>query len=252
MSDPNNVPPELAMQAAAREGNVEEVQSLLASGVDVNSRNRTLPDRDDLATWRDMGSFEMEDIWGDDIVNALNGEKCEANLGWAALHLAVRFGHLEVVNLLITERAEVNIPNRFGERPLHCACDVAFDESEQTAPVVDVQVELVRTLIAAGADVNAESANDDLPIHYAASVSKGEQLVAMLLEGGSEVNTRNKRSELPLQIAIELHNEESVKSILDSGKAKLTLKMGKKDACQFATKSGTKRIATMLADAGGK
>ena len=70
------------LHKAAKEGNIEKVKSLIASGADVNAKSK----------------------YGD-----------------TPLHYAARRGHKIIGELLINKGAEVNAKNKSGETPLHIA-----------------------------------------------------------------------------------------------------------------------------------
>ena len=76
------------LHAASEKGCVEAVKELIATGSDMNLVRP-----------------------GDDN-------------GWAPLHLAIKYGHFDVVDLLIAAKADVNQATTHGETPI----DVAFDQ----------------------------------------------------------------------------------------------------------------------------
>ena len=72
--------PDISIHVAAREGNIEAVKQHLASGADVNVKDK---------------------------------------VGGTPLHLAAFNGHKEIVELLIANGADVNARNKYGWTPLH-------------------------------------------------------------------------------------------------------------------------------------
>jgi ankyrin repeat protein len=89
--------------------------------------------------------------------------------GWTPLHLAGFFGHEECAAYLIDNGAplDAHSTNAIRNTPLHAAL------------AGKTNVNIVRRLVFAGADVNARGENGVLPLHLAAS--RGNQLVCDLL-----------------------------------------------------------------------
>ncbi|XP_026091184.1 oxysterol-binding protein-related protein 1-like [Carassius auratus] len=54
--------------------------------------------------------------------------KSKSNHGWTPLHLACYFGHKDVVETLLKNGADANLPNNVGDTPLHKA---AFHTGEK-------------------------------------------------------------------------------------------------------------------------
>lgn len=91
--------------------------------------------------------------------------------GWRPLHLAAFFGHAAVVALLLASGASPSplADSAQGNTPLHAALAGRYDD------------QVVRALLAAGADVNVADAHGVRPVHLAAArgyVAVLEQLVA--------------------------------------------------------------------------
>lgn len=114
-----------------------------------------------------------------------------ADDGFQPLGLASFFGHLAVVELLLTKGAEVNSASDNPQRvmPLHSA-------------VAHRHLEIARRLVAAGADVNAVQADDFTPLHEAAQNGQRE-MAELLLEAGAQVNPRKMDGKTPLGLALE-------------------------------------------------
>jgi hypothetical protein len=102
---------------------------------------------------------------------------CEVNAktdkGQTALHLAVFTGSLEIVNLLLGKKADVNVFT-LNERmsPLHMACESGYRS-------------IAHALIEAGADVTKPNLMKRTPLHLAA-LSGREDIGSMLLRAGAD------------------------------------------------------------------
>ena len=82
--------PDISINQAIFDGNIEAVKQHLAAGTDVNAKDDN---------------------------------------GWTPLHFAVYYGHKEIVELLITKGAEVNAKDNNGWTPLHLAVDGGHTET---------------------------------------------------------------------------------------------------------------------------
>ena len=82
--------PDISINQAVFDGNIEAVKQHLAAGTDVNAKDDN---------------------------------------GWIPLHFAVYYGHKEIVELLIAKGAEVNAKDKNGWTPLHLAVDGGYTET---------------------------------------------------------------------------------------------------------------------------
>ncbi len=86
--------------------------------------------------------------------------------------------------------------------------------------------EIVRTLIAEGADVRARNRRGAEPLHYAADGAPGSRgwnpsaqaaTVASLIEGGADPNTVDNSGVTPLHRAVRTRCAAAVRALLDGG-----------------------------------
>jgi len=111
--------------------------------------------------------------------------------GFTPLGLAAFFGHPEAVRLLIENGADPNLASANAQRvaPLHSA-------------VAGGKVEIVRMLLARGADVHARQDLGFTALHGAA-VGGGEEMIRLLLDQGADPAARNVAGKTPADLARE-------------------------------------------------
>ena len=132
-----------ALLDAAKEGNIEAVKQHLANGADVNAK--------------------------DD--------------GWTPLHNAAGYSTKEMVELLISNGANVNVKNEDEWTPLHDAASK----------------EVAELLIAKGADMDAKDKDNWTPLHKAAFGGHME-IVELLIAEGADVNAKGEDEWTPLNL----------------------------------------------------
>jgi ankyrin repeat protein len=131
--------------------------------------------------------------------------------GTTALHYAVRYDDLALVDRLITAGAKVNVANRYGVTPIALACESggaavverllkAGVSPNTTGPLGETalhtcahtgRVDAAKVLLAHGAQVNAgENWRGQTPLMWAAAQGHAEMMRA-LIEAGADVNVRS-------------------------------------------------------------
>lgn len=122
--------------------------------------------------------------------------------GFTALGLACFFGHVEVVKLLLLEKANPNLSsaNSFKVTPLHSACAIS-------------NFEIANLLIRNGADVNARQQQGVTPLHSAAYNGKIE-LVKLLIQNGADTSAEMENGKTTADIAIEKEHKEIAEYII--------------------------------------
>jgi len=160
---------------AAALGRTDEVKSLIAKGLDLNTRNMNgdhvlgiaavYGHRDVVAALLDAGAD----------INA-------ADVNGTALHRAAANGHLDIVKLLIEKKADINVKMPYGR---HKGATPLFDAARSG------NVELVRFLISKGAVVDAASENGVTPLMIA-SLEGNTDVIDALVTAGAFVNATSK------------------------------------------------------------
>lgn len=121
-------------------------------------------------------------------------------VGDTALHLAAAGYRVEIVRLLLKAGANANAAtNHRRSSPLHYAADGFI-----TGPVWDAarQVETIRCLLDAGADLHAQDKNGATPLHRAVR-TRSAAAVRFLLNAGDDPTRENLSGNTPFHLAVQ-------------------------------------------------
>ncbi|XP_019329527.1 PREDICTED: ankyrin repeat and SOCS box protein 4 isoform X2 [Aptenodytes forsteri] len=126
-------------------------------------------------------------------------------ISWATgLHLAVMYGHLESLSVLLNHKATINCrPN--GKAAIHVACEMA-------------NVECLKILCNHGAKLNCFSMSGQAPLHFC-TTQTSMPCAQQLVWRGANVNikTNNQDEETPLHIVARLGIPELVAFYVEQG-----------------------------------
>jgi ankyrin repeat protein len=117
--------------------------------------------------------------------------------GRTPLHWAARNGQIDVAELLLSNKADVNAKDKEDITPLHLAGYKA----------------MVELLLANKAQVNARSATDMTPLHVAARAGK-KDAVELLLANKADINAKDNNGDTPLHMVADEGLEDMVELLL--------------------------------------
>jgi truncated hemoglobin YjbI len=128
--------------------------------------------------------------------------------GTTLLHFAAGAGCLEVVASLLRSGADPNIQGRGDHTPLYCVANEC---------ALETGAEVVRTLVGAGADINAcGGVTRATALHMAARRGHVE-IARALLDSGAAVLARDRKGDTPLQRAINCRKSEVAQLLIERG-----------------------------------
>ena len=172
---------QLSLTEAVEINDISKVKAVLASGADVNGRDKLGETPLHVAAVRGYKETSQLLIAKGADVNA--GDK----RGLTPLHAAAWMGHKEIVILLISEGADVNARDKDGVAALHTAAMAGRKDT-------------VALLIAKGAAINAKNEDGVTPLH-AAALAGHKETVSLLIARGADVDAKNKDGLTPLDAA---------------------------------------------------
>ena len=124
---------------------------------------------------------------------------------WALRHYR---NHMEIIQLLIDEGADVDPLDKLSSTPLHYAARGGHTD-------------IVRLLIQHGADVNYEDASGQTPLHTACTSLEDENpnidAIQLLIDAGTDLDRGDHRGRGPLHIASHRGHTDVVRRLLDGG-----------------------------------
>lgn len=258
-------PTEAAAQLCktARAGNIEEIQSLLAAGTSVNAKDYSGRIPLHYAAW--AGHV--------DAVKLLLAKGANINATCSTgtpLHMAAKQGHDQVIKLLLEKGAFVGARDREGNTPLHSAmerarkavatvlldhdADVDARNDNGSSPLhmavdtleEDSVLDLVKLLVARGADINIKDDFEYRPLHDAISMAPRE-VAEFLIAKGADVNVKSAdQGQMPLHRAAIKGDKKIVRLLIGKG-ADLTARDHQgRTASDWARALGHASLVTLL------
>jgi len=184
-----------ALVEAASSGKTSDVRKLLAEGYNPNQRARI-----SLHATGASALHEAALKGHRDTIEALLGNKnthvdIEDKSGATPLTYAVQRDRIETAQLLLDAGANANAKTGYGGRPYR-------------APLHDVaSAAMARLLLERGADINArEPIRNQTPLHIVASRTNADpELIRVLIASGADIHTTDTRGDTPISRVQDAH-----------------------------------------------
>ena len=223
------------LHKAATEGDIEQIESLISKGVDVNVKNEdgSTP----LHTAAYFGQKEAAQIL---ITKGANVGAKNAS-GQTPLHIAAAFGGKRVPELLLANGAQINARDNSGDTPLHVAAGLRHDRSA-----------LLQLLLEKGADINARNDKGQTPLHSAAIGRRNTRpAAAFLLANGAKINAKDSRGCTALYLAAGRSTKEEVIELLLAKGATINERTDEEmTALHHAALNGQREVVQLLLNQG--
>ena len=215
---------------AAKVGDLEKVKALLKDNPELVSNRNTI--------YLNYTPLHYATHWGHkDVAELLLANKADVNAtnsdGQTPLHLAAILGYKDLANLLLANKADINANGYHGRTPLLCAA-------------IGGHKDVVELLLVNKSNVNTKDDDGQTPLHAAAY--KGQKdLVELLLANNADVNARGKGGETPLhRVAGSNGKKDVVELLLTKGADVNAKRNGGRTPLHEAAFSGYKDVVELL------
>jgi ankyrin repeat protein len=229
LQDPDGVNPSIT---AIVNGHYDVAAYLAEQGADVNLADRwgrtALWAAVDMHTLPHSGRpdpVESETVTSTDLLKVLLAHKADVNvqlvtfppyrsmsdrgadgiltIGATPLLRAAKAGDVEVIRMLLENKADPNLPNKTGVTPVLAAAGIGSRDNDTRGryKTEAEAIESIRMLLDAGADINAAEDRGQTALH-GAGFWGWNQLVQFLADSGANLNVKDKKGLTPVDSAM--------------------------------------------------
>ncbi|XP_071084668.1 uncharacterized protein [Haliotis cracherodii] len=163
---------------------------------------------------------------------------CRDEVGWTPVMRAAYKGHRDVVELLVSEGADVSLVDEDGDNTLHFACwrgdvetvkfvlslhvaDINSRGGRSRTPVMEAALgghrDVVELLVSEGADVSLVDEDGDNTLHFACWRGDVETVKFVLSLHVADINSRGGRSRTPVMWAAWRGHRDVVELLVSEG-----------------------------------
>jgi ankyrin repeat protein len=193
-TDENGLTP---LHEAATEGHTEVIQILITAGANVNAA-----DEDGLTPLHEVANTGHTEII-QTLINAGANVNTPSNDAFTSLHYAASNGHHTTVRMLISLGSDINATDNDGITALHLAAG-------------NGHILTVQALITLNANVNAVVQYNRTPLHYAAN-SGHTEITQALINAGADKNAKDSTGLTPLHSAAGNGHTATIQSLIEQG-----------------------------------
>ena len=206
------MPGHMAASWSLSEHSAEALQVLIKAGADVNAKDKEgKTPLHAVNTYPGGGSLWCSQC----LIDAGADVNAEDPGGRTPLHAAAECHSNEVAKLLIKSGANVNIMDKAKNMPLH----LAVSDVRARATSSKDGLKAAKELIASRADVNAADHEGNMPLHillqqwFETPVEEVE-ILQTLIEAGADVKAKNRSGSTPWSIALFTSKDNSILELL--------------------------------------
>ncbi|EEY56581.1 uncharacterized protein PITG_10128 [Phytophthora infestans T30-4] len=143
--------------------------------------------------------------------------------GWTPLHLAVITEEVDVMTELLTAGAMLDAVDADGQTPLLQAC-------------LGGKLKIVRLLLNAGANPAHQNKQAHSPLHYLSAFCRDRQLLRDIIANGADVNAKSMKLNTPMHFAAMNGNEVATQVLLEYGASASVINEDKRSVVYLAKK----------------
>ena len=173
---------ETPLHKAVKSGNIQDVKALILNGVEINALDKFKRTPLYHAVFQNMAT----------IVTILlqNGADPNVSILTTPLHIAARFGFLEIVKIFIAKDAKIDAKDSHGFTPLHWA-------------IMKGRNFVLETLLQNGANIEAKDDSGGTPLHMAAYDTRGHaKTLEILIQNGAKLDAKDNQGQTPIHLAV--------------------------------------------------